>query len=102
MADTTITLGGQTYKVRPLTIAQLEALESVVERLGKGQGTIKTARQIVEAALARDHKTVKLDDLESTPDELIAASNAVMEISGYVKKDPKPGESQAAPPTGQA
>lgn len=102
MAETaTVALGGRQFTIRPLTFRQLRDIEAALDRaLGPGAPTrinFDAAIDILAAALGRAAPSLTRDailDLEGTKDEIVAATRAVLRLSGYVG-DAASGEAQA-------
>lgn len=90
----TITLAGQGYAIRPLTLGQVETIDAIVA--GPSTGAVAQGVAIVAVGLARDHAgvtTAALRDMEVTGPELAAAMQAVLRQGGFL-----PGEALAAAP----
>jgi hypothetical protein len=102
MAETaTIALGGRQFIIRPLTFRQLRDIETALDHaLKAGTKTrinFDAAIDILAAALSRSDSALNRDailDLEGGKDEIVAATRAVLRLSGYVG-DAVPGEAQA-------
>lgn len=96
--NVTITLGGRDFRVRPLNFRQLREVE---EALGKALKAGPMTRIDFDAAIdilvtALGRNEAKLDreallDLEGTKAELVAATRAILELSGYIG-EAAPGE----------
>jgi hypothetical protein len=95
-APKTITLGERTWTVRPLTLAQLEELEPVVQA-GPAMSQVAYGLAVVAAGLRRDHPedAAAIRDLEATAGELATASAAVLTLGGYIQEQAL-GEARAA------
>jgi hypothetical protein len=97
----TITLGGRSFTLRPLTIGQFRQIYPAIFKgagLASDEGYDQAIRCIA-AALGRDHPEMTLDavlGLETTTGELAAAFIAVMRLSG-LKMGGSPGEAMAGP-----
>ncbi|HVA15460.1 MAG TPA: hypothetical protein VNF99_19585 [Stellaceae bacterium] len=94
---TTITLGGRSYILRPLTLGQLRSvLPAFARAAGLAQeDAIDAAIDILAAALTRDHPALDRDALlgiEMRPAELVAAVDAIARLSGLVEGGAAPGE----------
>lgn len=106
MPDTTIRLGGTDYTIRPLTLKQLRGVLPAFGRAGglDAEASIDAAIDVVLAALARDYATVTRDmllDTETSVAEFGTAVATIAKLSGLITAEPvKPGEQQAAAPTG--
>lgn len=90
------------YPVRPLTVAQVEQIEGIVA----GSGAIGTtaAREILAAALSRDHAAVDVaHDIECDVRELSEAMTAVLRLGGFVPpgEAPAAARNDASAPTGE-
>lgn len=103
MAETaTVTLGGRTFEIRALTFRQLRDIEEALGRaLHAGAQTridFDAAIDILAAALSRTNPAMNREallDLEGTKNEIVAATRAVLALSGYVGEDSSPGEAAA-------
>ncbi|HXE17655.1 MAG TPA: hypothetical protein VN632_10525 [Stellaceae bacterium] len=103
MAETaSVTLGGRRYEIRALTFRQLRDIEEALGRaLQSGARTridFDAAIDILAAALSRSHAAMTRDallDLEGTKNEIVAATRAVLQLSGYVDEVSPPGEAHA-------
>lgn len=97
-APKTIRLGGRQWTIRPLTLAQLEELDPVVQN-GPGLGPTAYGAAVIAAGLRRDHPEdaalADRRDLEATGPEVAAASSAILRLGGYLPET-QPGESRAA------
>jgi hypothetical protein len=95
MAETiAISLGGRDFTVRPLTFRQLREIEEALGRALKAGPLTKidfdAAIDIVAAALNRADPTITRDtilDLEGTKTEIVAATRAILGLSGYVERE---------------
>lgn len=90
--QTTITLGGRSYALRPLTLGQLRRVLPAFARAAGlvREEAIDAAIDILAAALERDHPALTRDALlgiEMRPAELIAAVDAIARLSGLVLDD---------------
>jgi hypothetical protein len=93
----TITLGGQQFAIKPFNIGELERLGDVFA----GQSNnIKTAFAVLRLAMERaEPKIDNIDALElDSFDEVIAASNAILELAGLKKGDTTENPPEGAPP----
>jgi hypothetical protein len=99
---TTITMGGRSFALRPLTLGQLRrVLPAFARAAGLGnEDSIDAAIDILAAALERDHAAMTREALlgiELRPAELIAAVDAVARLSGLVSDEAAPvGEGRAS------
>ncbi|WP_205825131.1 hypothetical protein [Methylobacterium terricola] len=94
----TIRLGGHEWTIRPLTLAQLEELDPVVQS-GPSTGPTTYGAAVIAAGLRRDHpEDAALADrreLEATGPEVAAASSTILRLGGYLPET-APGEARAA------
>lgn len=97
-----IQLGVHEWVVRPLTIAQVQAIEPVLMASNGGQGGhISSALAILRVALSRDHAGVvdSLEALEAGAAEISAAVATVLRLGGFIPAGPEgsaaPGEAGA-------
>ncbi|HEV8015216.1 MAG TPA: hypothetical protein VGP48_06765 [Stellaceae bacterium] len=89
---TTITLGGRSFMLRPLTLGQLRSVLPAFARAAglAHEDAIDAAIDILAAALERDHAAMTRDALlgiELRPAELIAAVDAIARLSGLVTEE---------------
>ena len=100
MQPTTISLGAHSWQVRPLTLAQVQAIEPLVFDgvAARGNG-VATAVAILRVALAREHAeaAANLDTIEVAAPEVGAAMACVLRLGGFLPDDGDlaPGESGA-------
>ena len=100
----TIRLGDRTWLVRPLTLAQVQAIEPLLFASGNAKaGSVAAAVAIVRVALARDHvdAAAGLDDVEAQAPEIAAAMGCVLRLGGFLPAqsgDVAPGEAEAGSP----
>ncbi len=93
-----IELAGETYSVKRLTLRQSRALNIGVTRDRQDSGVnsfIDMAVEIIAVALSRDYPEMTADailDSQITPNEIVAASNMIMDFSGFKKKESGSGE----------
>jgi hypothetical protein len=104
MAETiAISLGGRSLEIRALTFRQLRDIEEALGRALKAGAHTRidfdAAIDILAAALSRSDPKMNRDailDLEGTKTEIVAATRAVLTLSGYVDSgELAPGEAQA-------
>ena len=93
-----ITLGAHSWPVRPLTLAQVQAIEPLL--FGPTHTTtasIATAVAIVRVALARDHAeaAADLDAVEASAPEIGAAMACVLRLGGFLPETRTAGEADA-------
>lgn len=95
-----ITLGGRTFEVRPLTIAQVQAIEPLLAGGETAAATIATAVAILRVALARDHAeaAAELDTLEAGAPEIGAAMAQVLRLGGFLPGEARAGDGRPVPP----
>ncbi len=94
----TITLGTQSWQIRPLTLAQVQAIEPLLFGPTDTQAaSIATAIAIVRVALARDHTdaAADLELVEAGAPEVGAAMACVLRLGGFLPESPTPGEAGA-------
>jgi hypothetical protein len=91
----TLQLGAEEWRVRPLTLAQVQRIEPLLADQ-KG-GTIAAAIEIVAIALSRDHPEAaqKLGQIEATTKEIGAAMADVLRLGGFIATENASGEEQA-------
>lgn len=94
----TIRLGAREWMIRPLTLAQLEELDPVVQN-GPGLSPTAYGSAVIAAGLRRDHPEdaalADRRDLEATGPEVAAASSTILRLGGYLPET-APGEARAA------
>lgn len=95
----TIELGGRRFEVAPLTFRQLRAIEQALGRALKPDALptvdFDAALDILEAALGRFHPEMTREallDLEGIKPEIVAATRAILRLSGYIEREVAPGE----------
>lgn len=95
----TITLGAKSWEVRPLTVAQVQAIEPHLFGAAQGGATnVAAAVSILRVALARDHAeaAAALDDIEAGAGEIAAAMAQVLRLGGFLQNgDVNSGEAEA-------
>jgi len=97
----TLQLGGEDWRVRPLTLAQIQRIEPLLLPEAQRAGTsIAAATEIIAVALERDHPQAaqKLHEIEATAGDIAAAMQAVLRLAGFIPSDQAetpPGEGQA-------
>lgn len=89
-------LGGASWRVRPLTVAQVQEIEPLLEAQ---TGTVAAAVAILRVALRRDHPeaVAPLGDLEAGAGEIAAALAQVLRLGGFLPAEVRPGEGSADP-----
>jgi hypothetical protein len=104
MADAAIIrLGGRQFEIGALTFRQLRDIEAALGRALQAGPPARidfdAAVDVIAAALRRSDPTMDREailDLEGTKSEFVAATRAVLGVSGYLEKgEPQPGEEQA-------
>ncbi|HEX4111529.1 MAG TPA: hypothetical protein VH020_03255 [Stellaceae bacterium] len=104
MADAAvIRLGGRQFEVRALTFRQLRDIEAALGRALQAGPPARidfdAAVDVIAAALRRSDPAIDRDailDLEGTKSEFVAATRAVLRLSGYIESgESAPGEEQA-------
>jgi hypothetical protein len=97
-----IELGGRHFTVTALTFRQLRDIEDALGRAltpGALPGVdFDAAVDILTAALGRTHPEMTREailDLEGTKPEIVAATRAVLRLSGYLERETVPGEAVA-------
>ena len=94
-------LGGQDFRVRPLTLAQVQRIEpNLTAEAQRSGGSVAAATAIVSIALERDHPQTaqKLGEMEATATEIAAAMRAVLRLAGFIASE----NAEAASGEGQA
>lgn len=96
----TIALGGRSFDVRPLTVAQVQAIEPLLVGSESSAATIATAVAILRVALARDHAeaAAELDTLEAGAPEIGAAMAQVLRLGGFLPGEASAGDGTSATP----
>ncbi len=81
-----IALGGRRWSVRPLTVAQVQAIEPLLYQAESAQGTVAAAVAIVRIALGRDdpQAAADLDGMEAGAPEIAAALATVLRLGGFI------------------
>lgn len=107
MQPTTIHLGARHWLVRPLTLAQVQAIEPLVFGSAEAKvGTVAGAIAILRVALGRDHAVAAstLDEVEAGAPEIAAAMAQVLRLGGFLpysagdEGGAAPGEAGAGSP----
>lgn len=97
MRPQTITLGSHQWMVRPLTLAQVQAIEPLLFSQAES-GAVAAAIAVLRVALARDHAeaAAELETIEAGAPEIAEAMASVLRLGGFLPgKDPAPGEAEA-------
>lgn len=93
----TIALGAHSWLVRPLTLAQVQAIEPIVASAGE-TGSVAAAMGVLRIALERDHPQAasSLGDIEATAPEVAQAMAEALRLGGFLPAgEPAPGEAEA-------
>lgn len=112
-----VVLGDQRWTVRPLTLAQVQALEPLVFGSAEAKaGSMAAAIGILRVALSRDHKAAadRLEEVEAPATEIARAMAGVLRLGGFLPSadvssadvsganlpsgDHQPGEAEAGAP----
>ena len=96
----TIALGGRRFEVRPLTVAQVQAIEPLLIGGESSAATIATAVAILRIALVRDHAeaAAELDSFEAGAPEIGAAMAQVLRLGGFLPGEAQAGDGRPVPP----
>ncbi len=95
-----IRLGAYEWRIRPLTLAQVQAIEPILMAT-EAKGNVASAVAIVRVALARDHAAAveTLPEIEATAEEIAAAMTIVLRLGGFIdarqEGQTMPGEAEA-------
>ncbi len=93
-------LGDAEWRVRPLTLKQIQEIEPLLQNGEEAPGSsIAAAVKIVGVALSRDHAeaAAQLTEMEATTQEIGDAMRAVLRLGGFIaaREESEPGEGQA-------
>jgi hypothetical protein len=92
-------LGDAEWRVRPLTLKQIQEIEPLLQNGEDFGRSIAAAVKIVGVALSRDHAeaAARLTEMEATTQEIGDAMRAVLRLGGFVaaREESEPGERQA-------
>jgi hypothetical protein len=92
-------LGDAEWRVRPLTLKQIQEIEPLLQNGEDAGGSIAAAVKIVGVALSRDHAEAasRLAEMEATTQEIGDAMRAVLRLGGFIaaREESEPGEGQA-------
>ena len=90
-----IQLGAHEWRLRPLTLAQVQAIEPILmatqdKASQETKGNVAAAIAIVSIALARDHSSAadSLTEIEATAAEIAAAMTTVLRLGGFIETRP--------------
>jgi hypothetical protein len=95
-----IRLGAHEWRIRPLTLAQVQDIEPILMAT-EAKGNVASAMAIVRVALTRDHAAAveTLTEIEATAKEIAAAMTIVLRLGGFIdarQEGPIPsGEAEA-------
>ena len=95
-------LGAREWRVRPLTLKQIQEIEPLLLAGDQSAGrAITTAIEIIAVALTRDHLEAaqSLGEIEAGAQEVGAAMSAVLQLGGFV---PSRREADAGQDLGKA
>jgi len=94
----TIRLGAHEWRVRPLTLAQVQSIEPILIATQEQKGNVASAIAIVAIALSRDHVEASegLMDIEATAPDIAVAMTSVLRLGGFIETG-----SEAADPLGE-
>ena len=92
-----VALGGASWRLRPLTVAQVQEIEPL---LLAERGTVAAAVAILRVALHRDHPeaVAPLGELEAGAGEIAAALAQVLRLGGFLPAGQTSGEASADQP----
>jgi hypothetical protein len=98
-----ISLGGRLFEIRALTFRQLRDIEAALGRAlhaaAPDRIDFDAAVDVIAAALHRCDPALDREailDLEGTKADFVAATRAILSLSGYVEAEaPPPGEAPA-------
>ena len=97
----TLKLGTDEWRLRPLTLSQVQRIEPfLLADVQAPGGAVAAAIEIVAIALSRDHQEAaqKIGEVEATAKEIGAAMAAVLRLAGFIPEQDErhePGEGQA-------
>jgi len=83
----TIRLGAREWRVRPLTLRQVQEIEPILMTgVSEPKGNVAAAMAIVAIALRRDHpeSADQLSDIEATAPEIAVAMAAILRLGGFL------------------
>lgn len=92
-----VVLGDKTWTVRPLTIAQVEQIDGILN--DKNLAGVPRLLKIIEVGLGKQTPPVDfkmLKEIEAGLDDIDAAARVVFQLAGIKLKEPRPGEALAA------
>jgi hypothetical protein len=82
-----IKLGNEAWRVRPLTLRQIQEIEPLlVAAETSTAGSVATAVQILAIALGRDHPeaAARVCDIEASVKEIGAAMSSILALGGFI------------------
>ena len=96
---TTIALGDKAWRVRPLTVAQVQEIEPLLLCAAEAKtGSVAGAVAVLKVALARDHADAlaDFDQIEASAGEIASAMTQVLRLGGFLPDgDRASGEADA-------
>ena len=95
-----VAIGGRTFAIRPLTVAQVQEIEPLLLGGWSAAATIATAVSILRVALARDHAEAAADlaQMEAGAPEIGAAMAQVLRLGGFLPGEAPAGAGAPMPP----
>lgn len=96
----TVRLGNAEWRVRPLTLKQVQEIEPLLHGSEQSAGrSIATAIEIIAVALMRDHPEAaeSLREIEADAQEIGTAMSDILRLGGFIARgdDTEPGETKA-------
>ena len=97
MLPATIALGERRWTVRPLTVAQVQAIEPLLHQAESTTGSVAAAVAIIRLAIARDDPSgaAGIDAIEAGAPEIAAALATVLRLGGFLPGGALAGNGQA-------
>lgn len=82
----TITLGEQSWSLRPLTVGQVQRIEPLLQAGAEPAATLWSAAAILGVALERDHPeaAARLAEVEAGAPEIARAMAVVLRLGGFL------------------
>jgi hypothetical protein len=93
----TLQCGDKTFVVRPLTLAQIRKIDSVLRDASIGE--LDKTIGVIAIGIGRDHPEVSVDDLEISLSDLGPMMQRILAVGGMVLSDTV-GNDQAVPTSG--
>lgn len=95
-----VRLGNAEWRVRPLTLKQIQEIEPLLQGADQGAGrSIAAAIEIIAVALMRDHPEAAeaLREVEADTKEIGTAMSDVLRLGGFIagREETEPGEATA-------